>query len=101
MLFFPIFNSATKTRRYMQYEKAYTYLMPRLEKDLPAHLTYHNAQHTKEVIHVTHQLAEAEKLSGREMEILRTAALYHDAGFLESYDDHEEQSCKIARESLP
>ena len=85
----------------MQYEKAYAYLMPKLEKDLPAHLTYHNARHTKDVIHVTQQLADAEKVSAQEAEILQTAALFHDAGFLVSYDDHEEQSCKIAWESLP
>lgn len=85
----------------MQYEKAYAYLMPKLEKELPAHLTYHNAQHTKDVIRVVQQLAKAERIGGYELDILRTAALYHDAGFLEGYDDHEELSCKLARESLP
>lgn len=84
----------------MQYEKAYDYLMPKLEKNLPAHLTYHNANHTKEVIRVAEHLARTELLTGHETEILRTAALYHDAGFLEGYDNHEELSCKIARESL-
>lgn len=85
----------------MQYDKAHAYLMPKLEKSLPATLTYHNARHTKEVIRVALQLASAEKLSSREVELLRTAALFHDAGFLEGYDNHEELSCKMARESLP
>lgn len=85
----------------MQYDKAQSYLMSKLEKNLPANLSYHNARHTKEVIRVAQQLAVAEKLSGHETEILRTAALFHDAGFLEGYDNHEDLSCKLARESLP
>lgn len=85
----------------MQYEQAYAYLIPTLEKTLPAHFTYHNAAHTKEVIQVAEQLAKAEKLSERETKLLLTAALFHDAGFLEGADNHEEASCKIAREALP
>ena len=34
----------------MQYQKVYDFLMPRLENELPAYLTYHNAAHTKNVI---------------------------------------------------
>jgi uncharacterized membrane-anchored protein YitT (DUF2179 family) len=47
------------------------------------------------------QLAKAERIGGYELDILRTAALYHDAGFLEGYENHEELSCKLARENLP
>ena len=85
----------------MQYEKAYAYLMPQLETALPPHLTYHNASHTKTVISVVQQLAKAERIGGYEFDILRTAALYHDAGFLLGYDNHEELSCNLARETLP
>jgi uncharacterized membrane-anchored protein YitT (DUF2179 family) len=85
----------------MQYEKAYAYLMPKLENGLPEYFTYHNARHTQDVIRVVQQLASAERVGGYERDILRTAALYHDAGFLEGYDNHEELSCKLARESLP
>lgn len=85
----------------MQFDHACAYLIPKLEKDLPAQLTYHNAQHTKNVIHSAQQLARAEMLSAYEAEILQTAALFHDAGFLEGYDNHEELSCKIAKEDLP
>ncbi len=85
----------------MQYERAYVYLMPRLEKELPPHLTYHNAAHTKEVIDAVEKLADAEAVTAHEKTLLRTAALFHDAGFLEGYDDHEERSCGIARQQLP
>lgn len=85
----------------MHFDNACAYLIPKLEKDLPSHLTYHNAQHTKNVIHAAQQLAKAEMLSHHETTILQTAALFHDAGFLEGYDNHEELSCKIAKETLP
>jgi len=85
----------------MQYEKAYSYLLPKLEKELPPQLTYHTAQHTKQVIEAVEQLAEAEGVSTYERNLLRTAALFHDAGFLEGYDDHEQLSCKLAGQYLP
>ena len=85
----------------MQYERACAFLMPKLEKELSAHFTYHNLQHVKEVIQVSQQLAKAEKLSAHQTQILRTAALFHDAGYLRKYDGHEEISCEIAKEYLP
>ena len=76
------------TARVMMYDKAYAFLMKKLEEDLPAHLTYHNAQHTKHLLHVVQQLAKAEKTSAHECELQRTAALFHDAAFLWRYDEH-------------
>ena len=37
----------------MQFEKAYAFVMGKLEKELPAHITYHTAEHTKDVIRAT------------------------------------------------
>ena len=33
--------------------------------------------------------------------LLKTAALFHDAGFLENHNKHEEISCKLAKKFLP
>ncbi|HQV55681.1 MAG TPA: YitT family protein, partial [Chitinophagaceae bacterium] len=85
----------------MQYEKAYMFLMPKLEKDLPSWLTYHNAQHTKNVIEAAEHLAVTENISGRDLVILKTAALFHDSGFLENHQRHEELSCQFAKKYLP
>ncbi len=85
----------------MQFDKAYSFLIDRLEKELPHYLHYHNADHTKDVIAATESLAEAENVSERELTILKTAALFHDCGFLETYTDHEEISCDMARKWLP
>ena len=85
----------------MQFERAYSFLMARLEKELPPFLHYHNAQHTKDVLSGAEMLANSENISGDDLIILKTAALFHDSGFLETYSDHEEISCKMSRAWLP
>lgn len=85
----------------MQYDKAYAFLMSKLETELPAHLTYHNPGHTKFVVEAAEKLAAAENIEGDALILLKTAALLHDAGFLQQEDGHEEISCILAREHLP
>lgn len=85
----------------MQYQLVYDFLMPKLEEELPEYYTYHNAAHTKSVIVAAEYLGTLEKISDEEMVLLKTAALFHDAGFLQQADGHEEISCIWAREYLP
>jgi uncharacterized membrane-anchored protein YitT (DUF2179 family)/HD superfamily phosphodiesterase len=85
----------------MQYEKVYSFLINKLEKELPAYLSYHNAGHTKNVIAAVEHLASAENVNGDELTLLKTAALFHDAGFLQQADGHEEISCIWVRQYLP
>ena len=85
----------------MQFDKAYSFLMHKLENELPKNLYYHNASHTKDVLEYAQLLAEAENISEPEFTLIKTAALYHDAGYLETNKGHEEISCRIAEESLP
>lgn len=85
----------------MQYEKAYSFLLPKLEKELPSWLTYHNAAHTKAVIKAAEHLARTEQVAEPDILLLKTAALFHDAGFLEDHKKHEEISCKLAKQYLP
>jgi uncharacterized membrane-anchored protein YitT (DUF2179 family)/predicted metal-dependent HD superfamily phosphohydrolase len=85
----------------MQYQQVYDFLMPRLENELPAWLTYHNAGHTRYVIDHVELLAATENVTGDDLILLKTAALFHDAGFLQQSHGHEEISCIMAREILP
>lgn len=85
----------------MQLEKARSFIMGKLEKELPKYLTYHNAQHTKDVLHYARHIGTQENISEAEMNILLTAALFHDTGFLEIYKNHEEVSCNFAKKYLP
>ena len=85
----------------MQYDEVYSFIINKLETALPAYLTYHNAHHTKAVIAAAVHLANRENISGDDLVLLKTAALFHDTGFLQHHQDHEELSCKIARKYLP
>lgn len=85
----------------MQFQDAYNFIIEKLQTALPSYITYHTAAHTDFVINAAEELALAENISGDDLVLLKTAALFHDAGFLQHHNDHEELSCKMARKHLP
>ncbi len=69
---------------------------------LPQQLTYHNLSHTLDVLRQSEHIALAEGFTCPEgLLTLKVAALYHDAGFIDHYFDHEAQGCRIAQQELP
>ncbi|WP_312091018.1 HD family phosphohydrolase [Chryseobacterium sp.] len=85
----------------MEYEKIKKDILQKLKEHLPDHLSYHSVVHVKDVINAVEKIAIAEGISGEELMLLKTAALFHDTGFLYGAKDHEEKSCDIAAEHLP
>jgi len=85
----------------MEFERASAYILDRLKNELPEERTYHSLGHTMDVHKVAVSLAEEQGVNGHELLILRTAALFHDCGFIYQSLRHEEKSCSIAREALP
>jgi uncharacterized protein len=75
--------------------------MGKLQKGLPVHLKYHNTDHTNDVMQAAEFLAGRENINEKEKELLLTAALFHDSGFLKIREGHETESCGIARYYLP
>ncbi len=75
-------------------------ILNRLQEGLDPNLTYHNADHTRRIVKHAERLAAIEGCEGRDLELLRTAALFHDTGFLNGLEDHEKKSCAIARDEL-
>jgi uncharacterized membrane-anchored protein YitT (DUF2179 family)/predicted metal-dependent HD superfamily phosphohydrolase len=95
------FLSADKPVTRDQYVAVSEVVIERLKTGLPAHITYHDAQHTLNVIEATKHLIATEKVVEEERWLLLTASLFHDTGFLETYKNHEERSCEIAKSMLP
>jgi predicted metal-dependent HD superfamily phosphohydrolase len=63
--------------------------------------TYHNVQHTAEVLSNVERIAKEEGITDdRSLLLLKIAALYHDMGFLVINKGHEEVSCQMARHDL-
>src|ERR1035437_4493835 len=84
------------------YEAARRYVLERLEKELPSNLNYHCLGHTRdEVIPAVDQLSAMEKVDENARLLLRTAALFHDLGYIERIEGHETASARIAGQVLP
>ncbi len=76
-------------------------ILDKLEKELPDFLFYHNVKHTVDVVTEVELIGWAEGCSDEEILLLKTAALFHDAGHTISYDDHEYQGTLLVKEMLP
>lgn len=62
---------------------------------------YHNYEHTFYVMDKAVEIGQHEKCTDKEIDLLSTAALWHDTGFINTYDNHEKESCLLARQYLP
>ena len=76
-------------------------ILSRLKNELDPRLGYHNIMHTLDVLEQAEVLAKQEKVTDKhDLLLLKTAAVFHDSGFLFVYKGHEEKGCEIASESL-
>jgi len=67
---------------------------------LPADYVYHNYNHTDETLKACKKLSKSYNLTSRDQEVLLLAALFHDTGYIATYDKHEEESVKFMKEYL-
>jgi len=76
-------------------------ILSRLKKELDPRLGYHNLAHTLDVLTQAQVIARNENLDDEhDLLLLKTAAVFHDSGFLLVYKNHEEKSCELATEYL-
>lgn len=80
---------------------AKAYILARLKRGLDPARTYHSFHHTIDVYASAITIAEMEGVAGDDLELLKTAALFHDSGFLLDDLDHEAASCTLVSEVLP
>lgn len=86
----------------MNYRAAKKYILDRLRTELSVHLYYHGLHHTVDVLKMATQIAHEEGVRGRDLMLVKTAALYHDCGFVKNkHAGHEAEGCIIVREQLP
>ena len=58
--------------------------------------SYHNFNHTFTVVNAVKELCKKEDVSSDDKEMLLVAAWFHDTGYIDGYENHEEESVKIA-----
>jgi adenylate cyclase len=85
----------------MQFTDIQEYILNKLEKELPSHLYYHNVKHTVDVVTQAELIGLGEGVSDEDILLLKTAALFHDAGHTIGYDNHEENGAIMAQKVLP
>lgn len=85
----------------MNLKEAKKYILDRLENELPDNLYYHGIHHTIDVYESSIKLAEAENISQEEKNIIHTAALFHDAGFIKQYENNEIIAVELINDVLP
>lgn len=81
-------------------QKAESFVFNLLREKLAASHIYHNYSHTIEVVEAVAEIADGIDLSKEDTELVLLAAWFHDTGFTEAYDGHEEKSCDIAERFL-
>jgi class 3 adenylate cyclase len=93
-----LFNTKFKL---IQFTDIQEMILDRLEKELPRYLYYHNVKHTVDVVTEVELIGWAEGLDDEGILLLKTAALFHDAGHIVGYDEHEYHGTELARKLLP
>ena len=84
------------------FELARQVVLDRLARELSPQLTYHSLAHTRdEVVPAADRIAALEGLTGEDLMLLRTAAVFHDIGYVEQHHLHEEGSARLAAAVLP
>lgn len=70
------------------------------KEKLSKKLVYHNYRHTLEVVSVAKELGQKSNIDADELQDLVLAAWFHDTGYVNVYQGHEEESVRYAREWL-
>lgn len=80
--------------------KAEKFVEELFNEKLSSDFTYHNFDHTNEVIQAVIEMADYYQISDEDKEKLVISSWFHDTGYVEGTSNHEETSCKIAESFL-
>lgn len=85
----------------MDYPGVEKFILEMLQMKLSDKLYYHNVNHTRETIEAAAEFSRSEGLQAEEIIMLKTAALFHDSGYLQTPLDNERIGVAIANKFLP
>ncbi|WP_421919875.1 Pycsar system effector family protein [Marinifilum sp.] len=78
-------------------QEAEKYVTNLIEDAIKPLYTYHNLEHTQNVVKNAAKIASELEFSEEQSEILVLAAWFHDSGYYEDYANHEELSARNAK----
>lgn len=86
----------------MDYRAAKQFILAKLRTELSDQLYYHGLHHMLDVLRISTSLCASEGVQGHDLILVKTAALFHDAGFVKNkHAGHEVEGCRLARHVLP
>ena len=85
----------------ISYTKAERFILAKLKNELSPKLHYHSYDHSRDVTRQAERIAIGEGITDEDLFLLKTAASYHDAGFVKQYDKNEPVGAEMAQEILP
>lgn len=78
------------------FKKVKSFVFDLYKNELSSLVVYHTFEHTSEVVSAVSEIAHAENVSQEDLEILLLAAWFHDTGFTQGFENHEDKSKAIA-----
>ncbi len=85
----------------IDFDQMRAHILTRLRSLLPENVLYHDVPHTLNVEKAAIRYAKLEGIESDELLLLRTAVLYHDAGYIHSTDDNEDFAMNMVEYMLP
>jgi HD superfamily phosphodiesterase len=76
------------------------YVTRLLEDQLPESMVFHNVDHARYVVENAVFIGEKSNLNDIDLNLLKICAWFHDAGYIKSVENHEEEGAKLAAEFL-
>jgi len=76
------------------------YIVSLLTTELPEEFTYHSVHHTRDVVAFALEIARMQNIEEPDTEIVQIAAWFHDLGYIQGCDNHEQRSVKMANKFL-
>ena len=67
-----------------------------LDNELSKDCLFHTIKHTMDVVHNAEIIGDYSNLCEECKDVLRIAALFHDVGYINSYENHEVESAAYA-----
>lgn len=76
------------------------YVLELLSGKLPNDMSFHTVMHTQEVVNAAIEIAGESHFSPKQLEVVTLAAWFHDCGYTNTHNNHEDTSKTIASDFL-
>lgn len=81
-------------------QKAEDFVFNLLKDNLSSAYIYHNFNHTSRVVNAVKSITFEEQISEEDKQVIELAAWFHDTGYTQGAENHEQKSVVIARNFL-